>query len=114
MKYFGPAVDARAGLKLHPGLNSLLGLLGLLCLLRLFSLLRFLSHSILIGFNGWKRDTRLARGGLSLATASIVIRTDSEATASRCHAAVIALSTVVIRFRRLFRRAIDSAAPRHG
>ena len=34
--------------------------------LSLLSLLRFLSHSILIGFNGWKRDTRLARGGLSL------------------------------------------------
>src|SRR5687768_4408329 len=63
----------------------LLGLLLLCCLLRLFSLLRFLSHSILIGFNGWKRDTRLARGGLSLATASIVIRTDSQATASRRH-----------------------------
>ena len=45
-------------------MKSLLGLLGLLCLLRLFCLLRFLSHSILSGFNGLKRDTEacLAEG----------------------------------------------------
>ena len=89
----------------------LLGLLLLCCLLRLLSLLRFLSHSILIGFNGWKRDTRLARGGLGLATASIVIRTDSQATASRCHAVVIALSTAVMGFRAPFSRAMRSARP---
>ncbi|HWX07997.1 MAG TPA: hypothetical protein VN065_19375, partial [Bradyrhizobium sp.] len=35
----------------------------LLGLLRLLRLLRFLSHSILSGFNGWKRDTRGMLGG---------------------------------------------------
>jgi|GEM_PF-2927054 hypothetical protein len=38
-------------------------LLRLLGLLRLLRLLRFLSHSILSGFNGWKRDTRGMLGG---------------------------------------------------
>jgi len=81
-----------------PGLKSLLGLLGLLCLLRLFSLLRFLSHSILIWVNGWKRDTRHARRRANLATSSKPIPTDSQAAAPHCHATVIALSTAVMRF----------------
>jgi hypothetical protein len=38
----------------------------------------------------------------SLATASITIPTDSQAAAPRCHLVVIALSTVVTRFRRIF------------
>src|SRR3979490_198383 len=36
-------------------------------------------------------------GRASLATASVLIRTDSGRAASRCHASVIALSTVVMR-----------------
>jgi hypothetical protein len=83
---------------LHPGEKSLLGLLGLLCLLRLFRLLRFLSHSILIWVDGWKRDTRHARRRANLATSSNTIRTDSRAAAPHCHGGVIALSTVVMHF----------------
>src|SRR5260370_3787817 len=80
----------------------LLGLLGLLRLLRLFRLLRFLSHSILSRFNGWKRDTRHARRRASLATSSKVIPTDSRRAAPRCHAAVITLSTGVMRLDAFF------------
>src|ERR1700736_5062130 len=80
----------------------LLGLLGLLRLLRLFRLLRFLSHSILSRFNGWKRDTRHARRRANLATSSNAIPTDSRAAAPHCHGTVIALSTAVMRFWRLF------------
>src|SRR3979411_1358053 len=42
-------------------------------------------------------------GRASLATASILIRTDSGRAASRCHAAVIALSTVVMGIEAVFR-----------
>ncbi len=91
-------VGCPGGAGLHPGLKSLLGLLGFLCLLRLFRLLRFLSHSILIWVDGWKRDTRHARRRASLAISSNTIPTDSQAAASYCHACVIALSTVVMRF----------------
>jgi hypothetical protein len=88
-------------------------LLGLfrLRLLRLFRLLRFLSHSILFWVNGWKRDTRHARRRANLATASKAIPTDSRRAAPRCHAPVIALSTVVMHFGARFRRKpIRSAA----
>ena len=71
-------------------------LLGLLGLLR--CLLRFLSHSILVWVNGWKRDSEACSGRASLATASIVIPTDSRRAAPQCHAAVITLSTAVLRF----------------
>ena len=84
--------------ELHPGEKSLLGLLSLLCLLRLFSLLRFLSHNILIGFNGWKRDLRHARRRVDLATSSEAIPTDSRRAAPHRHATVIALSTAVVGF----------------
>jgi hypothetical protein len=77
-------------------------LLRLLGLLRLLRLLRFLSHSILSRFNGWKRDTRHARRRASLATSSNAIPTDSQAAAPHCHGTVIALSTAVMRFLRLF------------
>jgi hypothetical protein len=93
-----PAIGCPGGAGLHPGQKSLLGLLGFLCLLRLFRLLRFLSHSILIWVNGWKRDTRHARRRASLATSSKPIPTDSRGDAPHCHACVIALSTVVMRF----------------
>jgi hypothetical protein len=94
-----PFAGCPGGAGLHPGQKSLLGLLGFLCLLRLFRLLRFLSHSILIWVNGWKRDTRHARRRASLAISSKPIPTDSQAPAPHCHAGVIALSTVVMRFR---------------
>jgi hypothetical protein len=84
--------------ELHPGEKSLLGLLGLLRLLRLFSLLRFLSHNILIGFNGWKRDLRHARRRVDLATSSKAIPTDSRRAAPHRHVTVIALSTAVVGF----------------
>jgi hypothetical protein len=73
-------------------------LLRLLSLLSLFCLLRFLSHSILIWVNGWKRDTRHARRRANLATSSVAIPTDSRAAAPHCHAGVITLSTAVMRF----------------
>jgi hypothetical protein len=73
-------------------------LLRLLSLLSLLCLLRFLSHSILIWVNGWKRDTRHARRRANLATSSITIPTDSRAAAPHCHAGVITLSTAVMRF----------------
>src|SRR5216683_3243126 len=41
-------------------------------------------------------------GRASLATASLIIRTDSRRAASRCHAGVIALSTAVMHFEALF------------
>src|SRR6185437_11190015 len=94
-----PGIGCPGGARLHPGLKSLLGLLGLLCLLRLFRLLRFLSHSILIWVDGWKRDTRHARRRANLAISSNPIPTDSRGDAPHCHARVIALSTVVMRFR---------------
>jgi hypothetical protein len=49
-------------------------------------------------------------GRASLATASIVIPTDSQRAAPHCHAAVIALSTVVMRFREIFGRITHSAS----
>jgi hypothetical protein len=79
---------------------SKLLLLGFLCLLGLLRclLLRFLSHSILFWVNGWKRDSEACSGRASLATASIVIRTDSRGGFARRHRAVIRLSTAVMRF----------------
>jgi hypothetical protein len=75
-------------------------LLGFLCLLGLLRclLLRFLSHSILVWVNGWKRDSEACSGRASLATASIHIRTDSLAPFPRRHSGVITLSTAVLRF----------------
>jgi hypothetical protein len=84
-------------------------LLGFLGLLRLLRLLRFLSHSILSGFNGWKRDTRHARRRASLATSSNAIPTDSQARAPHCHVAVIALSTAVMHFWCVFVPSMRSA-----
>src|ERR1700683_2366469 len=75
------AFGCPGGAGLHPGRKSLLGLLGFLCLLRLFRLLRFLSHSILIWVNGWKRDTRHARRRANLAISSTTIPTDSRSNA---------------------------------
>src|SRR5690349_11020880 len=49
-----------------------------------------------------KRDTRDARRRASLATSSNVIPADSQRAAPCCHACVIALSTVVVRFRAVF------------
>src|SRR4051812_32867118 len=79
---------------------SKLLLLGFLCLLGLLRclLLRFLSHSILVWVNGWKRDSEACSGRASLATASIVIGTDSLAGFPRCHAGVMMLSTAVLHF----------------
>ena len=74
----------------------------------------FLAIASSFGLMEGNATPRLARGGLSLATASIVIRTDSEATALRCHTAVIALSTAVMHFRQLFSRAMHSERPRYG
>jgi hypothetical protein len=75
-------------------------LLGFLCLLGLLRclLLRFLSHSILVWVNGWKRDSEACSGRASLATASIHIRTDSLAAFPRRHGGVMTLSTAVLRF----------------
>jgi hypothetical protein len=98
LKPAAPGIGCPGGARLHPGLKSLLGLLGLLCLLRLFRLFRFLSHSILIWVDGWKRDTRHARRRANLAISSNPIPTDSRGDAPHCHARVIALSTVVMRF----------------
>ncbi len=77
-------------------------LLRLFGLLRLFRLLRFLSHSILSRFNGLKRDTRDARRRASLAKSSTLIPANSQPPASCCHACVMALSTVVMRFAAFF------------
>src|ERR1700722_11292973 len=49
-------------------------------------------------------DTEACSGRASLATASIVIPTDSRRAAPPCHAAVIALSTAVMRFCARFRQ----------
>ena len=95
LKYFSP-LGARAERGSTRALKLLL--LRLLGLLRLLRLLRFLSHSILIWVNGWKRDTRHARRRANLATSSTVIPTDSQAAAPHCHACVITLSTDVMRF----------------
>jgi hypothetical protein len=56
-------------------------------------------------------DTEACSGRASLATASIVIPTDSRRAAPHCHAAVIALSTAVMRFCVRFRQ-ISQAARR--
>jgi hypothetical protein len=61
-RFAAPCSGCPGGVELHPGFEKLL-LLGFLGLLRLLRLLRFLSHSILSGFNGWKRDTRGMLGG---------------------------------------------------
>jgi hypothetical protein len=107
----GPAVfafarrgdrPAQAELKAPPEPSKLL-LLGfrLLGLLRCL-LLRFLSHSILFWVNGWKRDTEACSGRASLATASIVIPTDSRGAFARRHSGVITLSTAVLGFLAFF------------
>ena len=95
-----PAVTECPGREAPPGprRNVRLLLLRLFGLLRLFRLLRFLSHSILSRFNGLKRDTRDARRRASLAKSSSLIPADSQPPASCCHACVMALSTVVMRF----------------
>jgi hypothetical protein len=104
---------ARAEREAPPEPSKLL-LLGFLCLLGLLRclLLRFLSHSILFWVNGWKRDTEACSGRASLATASIVIRTDSRGAFARRHTGVIALSTAVMRFIAFFRRVIVIASQR--
>ena len=83
-------------------------------LLRLFSLLRFLSHSILIGFNGWKRDTRHARGGL----ASQQPQSSSEQIRRRLPRAVTPLSLrypqLLCVFGGFSAAPSHSAASRHG
>jgi hypothetical protein len=101
---FGEIIPIAPGARAERGSTRArkLLLLRFLRLLRLFRLLRFLSHSILSGFNGWKRDTRHARRRASLATSSNAIPTDSRRAAPHCHAGVIALSTAVMRFWRIF------------
>ena len=96
-----------------PGPEELLLLLGL-GLLRLLGLLRFLSHSILSRFNGLKRDTRHARRRASLAISSSVNSADSQRAASRCHAGVIALSTVVMHFDAVFRENVAHRSRREA
>src|SRR6185437_9841162 len=58
-------IPGEAGARAEPSSTRAeeLLLLRFLGLLRLFRLLRFLSHSILSGFNGLKRDTRGMLGG---------------------------------------------------
>ena len=99
-----PAITECPGREAPPGprRNVRLLLLRLFGLLRLFRLLRFLSHSILSRFNGLKRDTRDARRRASLAKSSTLIPADSQPPASCCHACVMALSTVVMRFAAFF------------
>ena len=96
-------LSSPGGARAPPGPSKLL-LLGFLCLLGLLRclLLRFLSHSILFWVNGWKRDTEACSGRASLATASIIIRTDSLTRFPRCHLRVITLSTAVLHFDAVF------------
>src|SRR4051812_26227343 len=68
-------------------------------LFRLLSLLRFLSHSILSGFNGWNATPRHALWRrANLATSSQPFPPDSRAAAAHCHDAIMALSTADMRF----------------
>lgn len=100
------------GLSRYPGeIGLLLGLFRLLGLLRLLRLLRFLSHSILSGLNGLNATPRHAWRRASLATSSIANSADSLAAAVGCHAAVITLSTAVMRFRRVFATFHITSAP---
>ena len=96
----------------EPSKLLLLGFLCLLCLLRCL-LLRFLSHSILFWVNGWKRDTEACSGRASLATASIIIRTDSLTRFPRCHVRVITLSTAVLHFDAIFPSVMPGRRPGH-
>src|SRR3954469_20791067 len=68
-------------------------------LFRLLSLLRFLSHSILSGFNGWNATPRHALWRRAhLATSPQPFPPDSRAAAAHCHDAIMALSTADMRF----------------
>src|ERR1700759_2428570 len=71
-------------------------LISLLGLLRLLSLLRFLSHSILSGFNGLKRDTRgMLGGGPASQNPRLTPKQIRRPVTSHRHLSVIALSTDV-------------------
>src|ERR1700744_1571392 len=96
-----------------PGPLKLL-LLRFLGLLRLLRLLRFLSHSILSGLE-WieTRHERHARRRASLAKSSHVNSADSQAAAPHRHAAVMALSTDVMRFDALEREVFRKLASGH-
>lgn len=110
-----PGARCPGGAEAPPGLESyFLAFFLVFFAFAFFAFFAFLAIASSFGFNGWKRDTRHARGGPSLATASVVIRADSQATASRCHAGVITLSTAVVGFLTVFRSrdAIHAARPR--
>ncbi|HET6838653.1 MAG TPA: hypothetical protein VFH41_02840, partial [Bradyrhizobium sp.] len=116
-----PAVSPKAsglagcpgGAKAPPGLEGYF-FFAFLAFLAFFAFFAFLAIASSFGFNGRKRDTRHARGGLyNLATASTTIPTDSQAAAPHCHVRVIVLSTVVRTFWCILcARALVSANPR--
>jgi hypothetical protein len=87
-----------------PGLEGYFFLAFLAFFTVFFAFFAFLAIVSSQGFHGMKRDTRDARRRASLATSSNVIPADSQGAAPCCHARVIALSTVVVRFRGDFGR----------
>jgi hypothetical protein len=94
--------DARAELKAPPELENYFFFLAF-DFFAFFAFFAFLAIVSSQEFHGLKRDLRHARRRASLAISSNVNSTDSRRAASRCHASVIALSTVVMHFDAFFR-----------
>ena len=102
VEMFSDRIGCPGGARLRPGLKSYF-FFDFLAFFAFFDFFAFLAIAYSFGFNGWKRDTRHARRRASLATSSNAIPTDSQAAAPHCHAGVIALSTDVMHFWRIFR-----------
>jgi hypothetical protein len=106
-----PDVDARAGrngdarAKRKLLLELLLGLFLLGGLLCLFRLLRFLSHSILSGLNGLKRDSEVCVAeGQPSQHPHLQAKQIRGLLPAGCHLALIVLSTAVTRGDAIFAR----------
>jgi hypothetical protein len=81
-----------------------------LAFLAFFAFFAFLAIASSFGLVEGNATRGMLGEGYSLATASMTIPTDSQAAAPRCHLVVMALSTVVTRFWRIF--ATREASPR--
>ena len=89
------------GAKAPPGLEGYF-FFAFLAFFAFFAFFAFLAIASSFGLMEGNATRGMLGEGYSLATASIAIPTDSRGAASHCHLSVITLSTVVMRFRRLF------------
>jgi hypothetical protein len=94
--------------ELHPGFEGYF-FFAFLAFFTFFAFFAFLAIASSFGLMEGNATRGMLGEGYSLATASNMIPTDSRRAALHCHLSVIALSTVVMRFWRIFAGAIRLA-----